>query len=374
MRGNASATQGSFGSEVPRPCTGHCTVAETVGGTEPQGIVRSALPAAGAAMVAVPSARVRGASTEAMSGAVPVSPERSAVGCGTAESHRFGDDVADALRRGHQVIVGKVSIAGGGGVAAVSEELVHQGQVLAGHDGVAGHDVAEVVRSRLPMSASAMLRQCSVSTSPRRQPVSASGRMAAVKGTAELLDLVCVEEGRPGSWGSCGCRDKGLEPCERQPHSSARNIMARGSRAPGWPRRCFPCRRHRTKAATSSRRLRSGGMRPKAGRPPRGGRCAALAPRWLPVGIVAVQVLPGEVADGRGGPSPADVVGGFLARADALQGRAGAAVRLGQRQGAVVGDEDAVAFLDARVHDPDLAPGGVDAKPESGQALSLADR
>ena len=58
---------------------------------------------------------------------------------------RFGDDAADWLSRGHQVIVGQVGIVGSGGVAPVSEELARQRQVLAGHDGVAGHSVAEVV-------------------------------------------------------------------------------------------------------------------------------------------------------------------------------------------------------------------------------------
>ena len=95
-----------------------------------------------------------------------------------------------------------------------------------------------------------------------------------------------------------------------------------------------------------------------------------FAPRRLPAGFAAAQVLPGEVVDGRSGPGPADVVDGVVAGADVLQDRAGAAPRLGQCHLAVAGDDDAArASLDARLHDPDLAPGGVDAKAEAGQAL-----
>ena len=76
------------------------------------------------------------------------SAARSAAGCGASEGHGFGDEAADALGCSHQVIVGHVSIASGGSVAAVSEQLPHQAQVLAGHDGMAGHDVSKVVKPR----------------------------------------------------------------------------------------------------------------------------------------------------------------------------------------------------------------------------------
>ena len=42
-----------------------------------------------------------------------VSPARSAVGCGAAKGHRFGDNAADVLGGNDQVIVGEVGIAGG---------------------------------------------------------------------------------------------------------------------------------------------------------------------------------------------------------------------------------------------------------------------
>ncbi|MDE0101734.1 MAG: hypothetical protein OXN89_05085, partial [Bryobacterales bacterium] len=51
--------QGSFGGEVLTAVHGSLHGGETVGGTEPQGVVRSVLPAAGAAMVVVLSARRR---------------------------------------------------------------------------------------------------------------------------------------------------------------------------------------------------------------------------------------------------------------------------------------------------------------------------
>ena len=80
---------------------------ETVGGTELQGLARSALPAAIAAMVAVPPARRRRKVRLALFG-VPGTVSRR-----MRRGPRSGDEAAGALGRGHQVIVGQVGIAGG---------------------------------------------------------------------------------------------------------------------------------------------------------------------------------------------------------------------------------------------------------------------
>ena len=68
------------------------------------------------------------------------------VRCEAVEGHGLGDEAADPLDGRDQVIVGEVGIAGGGGVAAVSEQAADQRQVLAGHDRVTGHGVAQIVK------------------------------------------------------------------------------------------------------------------------------------------------------------------------------------------------------------------------------------
>ena len=65
-----------------------------------------------------------------------------------------------------------------------------------------------------------------------------------------------------------------------------------------------------------------------------------------------------------------DVVGGIVARADAVEHVAGAAPGLRQLHLAMPGGDDAAApSLDAGLHDPDLAARRVDAQAEAGQCL-----
>ena len=62
--------------------------------------------------------------------------------------HRLRNDASGFLRCLDEVLVGEVGVAGGGSMPPVSEQLSDQGKVLAGHDGMAGHSVAEVVNPK----------------------------------------------------------------------------------------------------------------------------------------------------------------------------------------------------------------------------------
>ena len=52
------------------------------------------------------------------------------------------------IRRFDEVSVGEVGVTGGGAVPPVAEQAAEQRQVLAGHDGMAGIGVTEVVQSQ----------------------------------------------------------------------------------------------------------------------------------------------------------------------------------------------------------------------------------
>ena len=84
--------------------------------------------------------------------------------------------------------------------------------------------------------------------------------------------------------------------------------------------------------------------------------------------LAAPEVFLAELPQGRRPLLLLDVFGGVSARADAMEGVAGAAAGLRQFHLAVAGDDDAPAApLDARLYDPDLLARGMDAEAEAGQ-------
>ena len=63
-----------------------------------------------------------------------------------SELHRPCNDAPNPLRRLDKVRVGKVGVARRGPVPLVPEQLADQGQILAGHDGLAGGGVPQIMQ------------------------------------------------------------------------------------------------------------------------------------------------------------------------------------------------------------------------------------
>ena len=64
------------------------------------------------------------------------------------ECHCRGDDGSDLPRRFGKVYIGKVGVARRGPVPPMTEQLADQGQVLAGHDGLTGRGVPQVMQPK----------------------------------------------------------------------------------------------------------------------------------------------------------------------------------------------------------------------------------
>ena len=85
--------------------------------------------------------------TSFLEGVDPAPPSIALIGDHTIR-HRLCNDLSHLIRRLDEVPVGKVSVTGCGPVPPVPEQAADQGQVLAGHDGMAGIGVAKIVESQ----------------------------------------------------------------------------------------------------------------------------------------------------------------------------------------------------------------------------------
>ena len=133
-----------------------------------------------------------------------------------------------------------------------------------------------IFESRRLMASSPISRQRRSSTSLRRQPVSASNRIAA---TASGHRFSCASSARPSRASSSASRNRatwlrgffamprqGFEPRSRNPHSSARFIIARSISKARLAAPGLSLLAASNQAATSSGPMRSSGILPNEGR------------------------------------------------------------------------------------------------------------
>ena len=182
-------------------------------------------------------------------------------------AHSPVDDIGDPFRRVDKVHIVKVGVAGGCAVSAMSEQLADQGQVLARHDGLAGCRMAQVVQAQ----------PAEPGIGADRPPAGREAPFAAASGVAREQKRIGLARARAGParlsrnratlfLGFFAMPRQGLVFRSRNPHSSARNIIARNFSkarlaAPGLSLLAVS-----NYAATSSGPMRSSGILPNAGR------------------------------------------------------------------------------------------------------------